>query len=310
MAKSRKLFKRYEGNPILTPKMWPYPLTAVLNPAAVKFNSQTFLLVRAVDYRDLSHLSLAISENGETNWQIDDKPTIEPDLERGEFILEDPRIVWMEELKKFIIVCVSSRTDYKEKPFGIMLLGTKDFSKFERISMPLQPENKNASLFPRRIGDRFALIHRPIIAGKSYIAVAFSPDLKHWGDDRPLFTTRQWLWDSYKIGLGCPPIETEKGWLIIYHGSGEKAHKLIYRVGLALLHPEKLDLTHRTEEWVFGPRESYEGGEYGIVFPCGAVLDEKTKELKVYHGENDSAIGLATANLDELLEVLMKCPVS
>ena len=32
------LFIRYDGNPILTPDNWPYPVSAVFNPAAVKFS--------------------------------------------------------------------------------------------------------------------------------------------------------------------------------------------------------------------------------------------------------------------------------
>ncbi len=44
-----ELFKRYEGNPILTPDHWPYQVNAVFNPGAVKFNDETLLLVRVED---------------------------------------------------------------------------------------------------------------------------------------------------------------------------------------------------------------------------------------------------------------------
>lgn len=308
--KFEELFVRHEGNPILTADMWLYPVDRVFNPAAVKHNKETILLARVVDRRGFSHLSRARSKDGRTGWKIDPKPTLEPDPSYCEFKkgFEDPRIVWVDELQEYIVSCISFRAERTNTPYGISLLGTKDFSIFRRISKPLDSENKNASLFPRRIKGLFALIHRPVLKDESYIAVSFSEDLISWNRERLLFSTREWYWDSVKIGLACPPIETEKGWLIIYHGSEGKAHKLIYRVGLALLNLEDLYLTHRSEEWVLGPQEAYEGLEDGIVFPCGYTLNSKTKELRIYYGTNDSSIGLAIGNLEEIVDYLMKCP--
>ena len=77
--KAYNLFERYEGNPILTPREWPYPVNAVMNPGAIKMNSETVLLVRVEDMRGFSHLTIARSTDGFTNWQIDDRPTFEAD---------------------------------------------------------------------------------------------------------------------------------------------------------------------------------------------------------------------------------------
>ena len=77
--KAHNLFKRYEGNPILTPEIWPYPANAVFNPAAAKLDSETLLLVRVEDMRGFSHLTIARSADGFTNWQIDRTPTLEAD---------------------------------------------------------------------------------------------------------------------------------------------------------------------------------------------------------------------------------------
>ena len=304
----RELFRKYAGNPILVPNHWPYPVEYVFNPAATFFEENTYLMVRVVGRRDCSHLSLAKSKDGKTHWEIDKTPTLSADKTFGEFKkgLEDPRIVWVETLQKFVIACVSFRDAYKNRPTGISLISTKDFESFERISKPLEPENKNASLFPEKIQGLFALIHRPIVKGKTYIAVSFSPDLKFWGKEKPLFSTREWCWDNNKIGLGCPPIKTEEGWLLIYHGFGGKANRYIYRVGLALLNLENLDLTRRSEEWVFGPEAEYEGGPDGIVFPCGYILSGE--KLRIYYGTNDAKVALAEANLPEVLDYLMKCP--
>jgi len=307
----RELFTRFEGNPILRPedwRNWPNRIHQVFNPAAIKHNGETKLLVRVVDRRNFSCLSLARSKNGKTDWKIDLHPTLEADLNYGESKrgLEDPRIVWVEELQKYVIACVSFRTQYRAKPWGINLISTQDFLEFKRISQPLETNNKNPSLFPKRIDGLFTLIHRPTIKDRPYIAVSFSKDLIFWGKEKPLFSTRESGWDNNKVGLGCPPIETEKGWLLIYHGFGGKANKFIYRVGLALLDLEDLRLIKRSEEWVLGPEEDYEGGSDGIVFPCGCVAEDG--KLRVYYGTNDSNIGLVEANTNEVLEYLMKCP--
>jgi predicted GH43/DUF377 family glycosyl hydrolase len=66
--------------------------------------------------------------------------------------------------------------------------------------------------------------------------LSFSPDLKHWGGYALVLEARRGAWwDTGKIGLSPPPIETPEGWLIIYHGVRHTASGAIYRVGLALL---------------------------------------------------------------------------
>jgi len=76
--KAHELFTRYKGNPILKPENWPYPANAVFNPAAVKLNTETLLLIRVEDMRGFSHLTVARSANGLTDWEIDPKPTLGP----------------------------------------------------------------------------------------------------------------------------------------------------------------------------------------------------------------------------------------
>ena len=77
--KANELFKRYHGNPILSGADWPYPTNAVFNPAATKLNSETLLLIRVEDMRGFSHLTVARSADGFTNWEIDPEPTLEAD---------------------------------------------------------------------------------------------------------------------------------------------------------------------------------------------------------------------------------------
>jgi len=81
-------------------------------------------------------------------------------------------------------------------------------------------------------------------------------------------------WDNYRVGLACPPIETSKGWLILFHGTRVTASGSLYRVSLALLDLETLEVVRRSKGWIFGPQEIYErvGNVDGIIFPCGAVV--------------------------------------
>lgn len=303
------LFRRYENNPILTPRDWPYPANAVFNPAATELNGETLLLARVEDMEGFSHLTLARSADGKTGWQIDQQPTLVPDTSAQErnFGIEDPRVVWLEDRQEYAITYVS----FSEGGPLVSLMLTPDFREFDRFGALVPPEDKDACLFPRRFAGRYALIHRPIIRGEAHIWLAFSPDLKHWGDHRMLLPTRGGQWDCHRVGLGTQPIETPEGWLIIYHGVRVTAGRNIYRVGLALLDLDNPSfILRRSDEWVFGPSESYElvGDAPQVTFPTGAIHDRKTGELRVYYGAADTTVALATARMKDVLNYILSCP--
>ncbi|MFQ5835845.1 MAG: glycosidase [bacterium] len=301
--KPDRLFRRYVGNPILTPSAWPYPVNAVFNPAATEFRGETLLLVRVEDLRGFSHFTVAKSKDGKANWCILPYLGLEPDTNIGEeqYGLEDPRIVWLEEQGKYAITYVS----FSRGGPLVSLMMTEDFQTFDRMGPLLPPEDKDASLFPRRFKGRFALIHRPIIRGEAHIWICFSPDLKHWGDHRVVIPIRPGWWDCHRVGLGAQPMETREGWLIIYHGVRLAASGGIYRVGLALLDlDEPWKLIFRTEQWVLSPTEPYEqtGNVPGVVFPTGAIVNRDMNELRLYYGAADTVVALATADLAELIQ--------
>ena len=309
--KPRPLFRRYEGNPILCPRDWPYPANAVFNPGAIQLDGETLLLVRVEDMQGFSHLTIARSADGMTNWRIDEKPTLTPDPsgQERQFGLEDPRIVWLEDPQEYAITYVS----FSDGGPLVSLMLTPDFHDFFRLGRILPPEDKDACLFPRRFEGRYAMIHRPIIRGEAHIWIAFSPDLKHWGDHQALLPTRGGQWDCHRVGLGAQPIETKEGWLIIYHGVRITTAGSIYRVGLALLDLEDpRRIRCRSNEWVFGPVEDYElmGDTPQVVFPTGAILDKDTNRLRLYYGAADVSVALAIADMDELMNYVMSCPES
>lgn len=304
-----ELFTRYEGNPILTPEKWPYPVNAVMNPAAIKLNGETLLLVRVEDMRGFSHLTVARSSDGFTNWQIDSSPTMVADQDSREerWGLEDPRAIWLEEQKQFAI----TYTSFSEGGPTVSLAITKNFKTFARLGALLPPEDKDACLFPRRFKGRFALIHRPIVRGQAHMWISFSPDLKHWGDHRPLVKSRNAYWDSRRVGLACQPIETEHGWLMFYHGVRSTTAGALYRVGLALLDlDEPWRVLRRGDEWILGPREIYErvGDVGGVVFPTGVTISRETDQLNLYYGAADCTVAVATAKLSSCIDYIMSCP--
>jgi predicted GH43/DUF377 family glycosyl hydrolase len=116
-------------------------------------------------------------------------------------------------------------------------------------------------------------------------------------------------WDSARIGVGPPPIETSEGWLMVYHGVRVTVAGALYRVGLALLDLDNPSMViRRCDEWVLGPRMDYEltGDVPGVVFPCGMTHDPVSDELRLYYGAADSSVGLATASLRDVLEYVMR----
>jgi len=303
------LFRRYEGNPILTPRNWPYPANSVFNPGAAQVDGETLLLVRVEDMRGFSHLTVARSWDGRTNWVVDPEPALEPEpnIREEQWGLEDPRIVFLEDEGKYAVTYVS----FSQGGPLISLALTEDFRRFERRGPLLPPEDKDASLFPKRFGGRFALIHRPIIRGEAHIWISFSPDLKYWGEHRVLLPVRAGWWDCHKVGLGPQPMETSEGWLVIYHGVRRTASGNLYRLGLALLDLEDpCKVIRRSQEWVFSPKEDYEliGDVPGVVFPCGAVADEEKNELRMYYGAADTFVALAVADMDEVIDYIIHCP--
>jgi len=300
-----ELLRRHPANPILSAAEWPYPIHTVFNPGATRLkDGRTLLLCRCEDHRGLSHLCKAISEDGVTGWQIDRSPTFqhEPDRYPEELWgIEDPRITFVPELDEYVI----AYTAFGKVGPGVSLAKTKDFIKFERLGLTMQPDDKDAALFPRKFQGNYLLIHRPISSEGADLWVTQSPDLKTWG--RPLLMLRArrgaW-WDATKIGLSPPPIETPEGWLVLYHGVRTHASGSLYRVGMALFdleHPELALI--RGASWIMGPEARYErmGDVANVVFPCGYTIGDDGDKLFLYYGAADTSICLATGSIREML---------
>ena len=299
------LFTRYSLNPILTAKDWPYSINSVFNAGATLLpDGSTLLLCRVEDRRGHSHLCAARSVNGVNNWMIDTEPSMPalPELYPEEvWGIEDPRVTFVPELDQYAVVY----TSYSRGGPGVSLALTKDFRTYERFGVIMPPDDKDAALLPRRINGFWALIHRPMTPLGAHIWISYSPDLRHWGSHKLMLEARRggW-WDANKIGMSPPPIETPRGWLMIYHGVRRTPSSSIYRLGLALFdlgQPEKCLV--RGDSWMFAPEAEYErrGDVQDVVFPCGYTVAADGDTINLYYGAADSSIALAHGSIRSLL---------
>jgi len=303
-----ELFQRYLPNPILRAENWPYRVNSVFNPAATLLaDGTTLLLCRVEDRRGHSHFCAARSADGRVNWQIDASPTLRPDPEHHPeelWGIEDPRITYLAELELYAI----TYTAYSPDGPAVALAVTRDFKHFVRYGVVMPPNDKDAGRFPRRINGRWAMLHRPVSGSSAHMWISYSADLHTWGDRKQIMEARVggW-WDANKIGLSVPPIETEAGWLVVYHGVRRHAAGLTYRVGLALFDLESPDkCLRRGAEWVLAPEAPYEksGDVDNVVFPCGYTLGADGDQLNLYYGAADTSIALVTASVREMLRWL------
>jgi predicted GH43/DUF377 family glycosyl hydrolase len=307
-TKYEELLERHPKNPILTAAEWPYPVHTVFNPGAILLkDGTTLLLCRVEDRRGISHLCAARSANGIDGWVIDTEPTFTSDpMNYPEELwgIEDPRITFVPELEEYLI----TYTAFGKSGPGVAIASTKDFKTFERRGLAMHADDKDAALFPRRFNGEYALIHRPSTDMGSHMWLSFSPDLRNWGGHMMFLPARRGAWwDANKIGLSPPPIETDKGWLVMYHGVRHHASGSLYRLGLALFDLENPQtcLT-RSQSWIFGPEAPYEitGDVGGAVFPCGYTILEDKDTIRFYYGAADTTICVATGSIKKMLDWL------
>ena len=309
----RELFRRFEGNPVITSAHLPGMVNAVFNPGATVFEGRTLLLLRVEHRSGFSSMVVAVSDNGLTGWELDRFHGLDPrtDCFEERWGIEDPRVTQVGD--DYFVVYVG----YSAAGPLVCLAVTRDFVSWERRGVLQPPEDKDAALFPQRFDGRWVLVHRPApaMAGLGcHIWLSYSPDLRHWGDSRVLLPARRGgCWDANKVGLGPPPLLTPRGWLVCYHGVRTTASGSIYRLGLALLdRDDPSRVLARGSDWVFGPHEAYErGGDVpGVVFPCGWVLRDDGDTLHLYYGGADTVVCVAEASLASLLAHLDAYPLA
>ena len=295
---------RYTGNPIIQRDAIPTS-NSIFNSAVVPFGD-TFAGVFRCDSLGVSmDIYAGFSKDG-IHWEINHEPIRficeDGEIGRREYRY-DPRVIRMDD-RYYVTWC----NGYHGPTIGIGW--TEDFRTFYQLENAFLPYNRNGVLFPRKIGGKYAMLSRPSDTGHTPFGDIFfsqSPDLEYWGHHRYVMGTfhgDRSAWQSTKIGPGPCPIETDEGWLLIYHGVLNTCNGFVYRMGCALLDiDEPWKVKARSAYYILGPRELYEltGDVPNVVFPCAALTDADTGRIAIYYGCADTVTGLAFTTVDELL---------
>ena len=299
--------KRYENNPILAPTDNWWESKAVFNPAAISDGEHVHILYRAIGEDNISRFGYAMSKDGFEISYRSEMPAFEPGIsdELERLGVEDPRIVKIGDTYYITYVAASVYPASHPRPafsFGapwktrVCIVKTNDFKTYERVGCALPDlDDKDAVLFPEKIGGRYAMLHRIF----PDMWICFSDDLLNWTDDQPLMGLRPDKWDSGRLGAGAPPIKTEKGWMELYHAASEDR---VYRLGVVMLDLEDpTKIISRPDTSCFSPYEPYEleGLVPNVVFACGIV--EKNDKYIIYYGGADKVVGVASVDRDQLL---------
>jgi predicted GH43/DUF377 family glycosyl hydrolase len=318
LTKADKIkLERFPGNPVIQPKPeHAWESKAVFNPGALYEGGKVHLVYRAVSADDMSVFGYAASNDGFTLSERLDAPIYVP---RGDFErkgCEDPRLTKLDDT---LYVCYTAFNGTNEPRVALTSIAISDFldkhwnwSRSVLISPPGRGD-KDAAIFPKKIKGKYAILHR--VGFSIWLDFVDSLSLEEGicifekgvcVKGTVIMSPRQEKPLAEKIGIAAPPIETESGWLLLYHTVTRKDNMPYYSVSAALLDiddPTQVIARRRTP--LLEPEMPYEkeGNVANVVFPCGAVVIND--RLFVYYGGADKVIGIATVALSEVLESLL-----
>lgn len=318
----------------------------VLNPAAIREGDFVHLFYRAVSQKNYSSIGyckligpLEIEDRMKT-------PLLSPEFEYESHGMEDPRIVKIEDLYYLTYTAFDginalgalaiSKDLINFKKIGVIvpqieyeefddLTDTNDllnekYYRYNQHNSIIEKEgtkvmlwDKDIIFFPRKINGKFCFLHRIKPDIQMVIGVESIEELteEFWRNylinfrNNILFSPNHDHEISY-VGGGCPPIETEAGWLIIYHGVHSTTNNYVYSACAALFDIENPHIEiARLPYPLFKPEESWElkGKVNNVCFPTGAVVFHDI--LYIYYGAADEKIACASLSLPKLLNALI-----
>ena len=319
---------------------------AVLNPGCIRVEDETYMLYRAVRQGNFSSLGYCRLKGIEVV-ERSAVPVLFPEYGYEWHGLEDPRIVQIDGVFHILytaydgtnaLVAHATTKDFRvfekhgvispEIPYreASTLMEMSEVSAGysqcgercrEFFGESVMLWDKDAMLFPRKIDGKFAMIHR-LLPG---IQIVFFEDfsqlttefwMKHLRElSSDILLDPKYWYESKNIGGGCPPIETEAGWLFIYHAVEKTAGGNVYRASAALFdRADPRKVIARLAEPLFSPEEEWErnGDVDDVVFPTGALVEGI--DLIVFYGAADSRIAVKRINMESLLSELRNSPVS
>ncbi|MFH0763915.1 MAG: pesticidal protein Cry7Aa [Candidatus Omnitrophota bacterium] len=318
---------------------------AVLNPACVEIDGVTHMFYRGVRQGDMvSSIGYCQLAANKVVKRLD-RPVLFPEYDYEKKGVEDPRIVFLGGIYYLFYTAydgknavfayatstdlitfvkhgvISPRITYAEagKLLGSSKIRVREkyfiFESYirDRQGADILLWEKDAFIFPKKFNNKFALVHR-ILPG---IQVIYFDDFKDLTDDywreyignlgSRILLEPKYRFESRNIGGGCPPIETNEGWLLIYHGVEDSPQGRIYHAAAALLDlDDPAKVIGRIKRPLFSPAEKWEkhGDVDNVVFPTGTVV--KDGRLYIYYGAADKLIAAKSVDMKELLAELKK----
>lgn len=302
---SDEVLWRYSKNPIIPRDLIPCS-NSIFNSAVVPYEGGFAGVFRVDDKSRTMRIHMGKSDDG-INWKINNEPIkIKSNLDESTPFEHayDPRVCRIDD-KYYVTWC----NGYHGPTIGVGY--TTDFENFTQLENAFIPFNRNGVLFPRKINGKYAMFSRPSDNGHTPFGDIFyseSPDMEHWGHHRHVMSTKRgYGWQSTKIGAGPIPIETDEGWLLIYHGVLTSCNGYVYSMGAAILDlDEPWKVKYRTKPYLLSPQKIYEcvGDVPNVTFPCAALADADTGRIAVYYGAADTVTALAFTTIDILVDFI------
>jgi predicted GH43/DUF377 family glycosyl hydrolase len=317
---------------------------AVLNPGCIQLGAVTHFFYRAVRAGNYSSIGYCTLEDGEVSYRAAE-PVLIPEFDYEHHGVEDPRISYIDGIFYLIYIAYdgkNARIAYAtatELPHftkqGIisppmpyheaaeLFRHNQHHSALSFFHRHFQDNpacedilvyEKDALLFPRKINGKFALVHRvfPEVQIAYFDNFSELATAEYWYkhlkelQSHTILKPAYWF-ENRHIGGGCVPIETEKGWLFLYHAVEEGNTGRTYHGAAALLdRDDPTKVIGRLPYPLFSPETRWErsGDVNNVVFPTGAVVHGD--ELCIYYGAADSRIAEYSVSLSALLTELLE----
>lgn len=311
--KTAAVAERVAENPILVPQGNTWEARAVFNPGAIALDGHIHLLYRAMSADNTSVFGYAESTDG-IHFARSPEPAYVPradfEMKRGASDgnsgCEDPRLSIIGER---VYMCYTAYNGVSAPAVAVSSISVQNFldKKWKEWSMPILispdgTDDKDACIFPRSIGGKYLFLHR--ISGRicaDYLDdLSFSHRVNRCID---VMGPRKGTWESEKVGIAGVPIETEHGWVMLYHAVSRHGE---YAIGAALLSKDDPTVVlARCVEPILTVHTDYEryGEVPNVVFSNGATVHDDT--IFVYYGGADKVIAVATVSLARLLDILI-----
>ncbi len=331
---------------LLTSSNLEFENAGVLNPAVIRVNDCVHMFYRAVQSGNHSSLGYCKMDGPLTIVERWEKPFMVPEFDYESKGVEDARITKIDDVFYLTYTgydgtnargALATSTDLMHFEKQGLIVPPITFAEFVSIVESSKKINeayyldqkfyylvtdaekkrllwdKNVIFFPRKINGKLVFLHR-LRPGIQLVAVKNLKELTKdfWRQYFQKFDEHIVLdpvhdHESCYMGSGCPPIETQHGWLLIYHGVRRTNEgKFIYSACAALL-----DLQNPVKEIarlpyaLFSPEYEWElkGEVNNVVFPTGTAIFGNT--LFIYYGAADSLIACASVSLSGLVDELL-----